>query len=191
MHVDNKHYGLSLKILRLGNCVLPSIGIQEIARPELIEINDQTKETVALHEYMDNERVIIDVVECSLPLKLVLRRGEASELTSGATGKVFLAFNLEGQKKYIKKHRENKTKFEREMKQVRSDGYAVTTNSRTPGSAGIAAPIFDMNDQCHHSIGIYGPETRVIPGLEQMVELLIRAADRISSRAGSSRATQQ
>jgi DNA-binding IclR family transcriptional regulator len=191
MHVDNTHYGLSLKILRLGNCVLPGIGIQEIARPELLEINNQTKETVALHEYMENDRVIIDVVECSLPLKLVLRRGEVSELTSGATGKIFLAHNLEGQKKYIKKHRENKTKFEKEMKRIRGDGYAVTTNSRTPGSAGIAVPVFDMNDQCRHSIGIYGPETRVIPRLKQMVELLIGAADRISSRAGSSRATQQ
>lgn len=191
MHVDNIHYGLSLKILRLGNCVLPNIGVQEIARPEMLDINEKTKETVALHEFMDNERVIIDVVECSLPLTLVLRRGETTELTSGATGKVFLAHNLDGQKKHLRKTRQDKAKFDKEMKRIRKDGYAMTTSFRTPGSAGVAVPIFDMNDECRHSIGIYGPETRVIPELDSMVELLISAADRISARAGSSRATQE
>ena len=77
IQTDSVHYSLSLRVLRLGNCILPNFGVQEIARPEMYLVNKATDETVALSEFLPNERVIIDVVESTLPLKFVLRAGES------------------------------------------------------------------------------------------------------------------
>ena len=63
VQIDSMHYGLSHRILRLGNCVLPNLGAREIAHPELEKINAATQETVALSEFLGTERILIDVIE--------------------------------------------------------------------------------------------------------------------------------
>lgn len=186
IQIDSMHYGLSLKVLRLGNCILPNVGAREIARPEMERINVATQETVALSEFLGDERIIIDVVESTLPLKLVLRAGELVGHDRGATGQVFLAHHPERLQQFLKNHKKDKRKIEEDIEHVLESGYAFTTGSRMPGSAGLAVPIFDMNNECRYSIGIYGPDTRLTDKLEPFIKILKESANKISSRLGSS-----
>lgn len=183
---DSTHYGLSLKILRLGNCILPNLGVREIARPEMHRINDATNETVALSEYLPSERVIIDVVESTQPLKLVLRAGESVPQDFGATGQVYLAYHPDSLREFLKKNNKSaRDAIQRQIEAVREKGFAFTTGSRMPGSAGVAVAVFDLNDECRYSIGVYGPDTRVQPRLDVVVRHLKESANRISARLGS------
>ena len=185
IQIDNMHYGLSLKILRLGNCILPNLGVREIARPEMFKINAATNETVALSEYLPTERVIIDVVESTLPLKLVLRTGESVPQDAGATGQVYLAYHPESLNTYLKKHKAEREQIQRQIEEIRANGFAFTTGSRMPGSAGVAVALFDMHNECKYSIGVYGPDARIAPNLEAIVRALKESANRISAQLGS------
>lgn len=186
VQIDNSRYSLSLKVLRLGNCVLPNLGVREIARPEMEMIEALTHETVALSEHLGDERVIIDVVESTLPLKLVLRTGEIVGHDTGATGQIFLAHHPESLEKFIATHARERDDIIAMTQRIVETGYAFTTNSRTPGSAGIAVPVFNADDGCQYSIGIYGPASRISGNLQQFAEVLKESANRISARLGSS-----
>lgn len=182
---DSTHYGLSMKILRLGNCILPNLGVREIARPEMHRINEATNETVALSEYLPTERVIIDVVESTQPLKLVLRTGESVPQDFGATGQLYLAYHPESLKAFLRRNRSQRDVIQRQIDEIREKGFAFTTGSRMPGSAGVAVAVFDLHDECKYSIGVYGPDSRVTPKLDMIVRVLKESANRISSRLGS------
>lgn len=186
VQIDNSSYSLSLKVLRLGNCVLPNLGVREIARPEMEMIEATTHETVALSEHLGDERVIIDVVESTLPLKLVLRTGEIVGHDTGATGQIFLAYHPESLDKFVAARARERDAVIAMTQRVMQTGYAFTTDSRTPGSAGIAVPVFNAHDCCQYSIGIYGPAARISGKLEQFAEVLKESANRISARLGSS-----
>lgn len=186
VQIDNTHYSLSLKALRLGSCVLPNLGVRDIARPEMEKIGTLTNETVALSEYLGDERIIIDVVESTLPLKLVLRVGEMVGHDVGATGQIFLAHHPESLEKFIAMHGHDRDEIVKSTERVLERGYAFTTDSRTKGSAGVAVPVFNAQNECQYSLGIYGPATRLTVNLDSSVEILKEAANRISSRLGSS-----
>ena len=186
IQIDNASYSLSLKVLRLGNCVLPNLDAREIARPEMERICTSTNETVALSEYLGDERIIIAVVESALPLKLVLRTGEIVGHDTGATGQVFLAHHPEELEAFVASRGLERDQIDAFMRRVLAEGYAFTTDSRTLGSAGIAVPVFNARDECQYSIGIYGPASRVSAHLEHFAELLKASANRISARLGSS-----
>jgi DNA-binding IclR family transcriptional regulator len=185
IQTDSMHYSLSLRVLRLGNCILPNLGVREIARPEMYLVNEVTKETVALSEYLPTERVIIDVVESALPLKLVLRTGESVQQDAGATGQVYLAYHPDSLSAYLKKHKNDRDQIQKQIDDVQTKGYAFTTGSRAPGSCGVAVAVFDINNECKYSIGVYGPDTRVKPNLDMIVQTLKDSANRISVRLGS------
>jgi len=67
----------------------------------------------------------------------------------------------------------------------------MTTNQRTKGSVGIAVPLFNIKNECYHSLGIYGPAERIVPKADKLAKILITSADRISTRAGSRRLIKQ
>ena len=185
IQTDSVHYSLSLRVLRLGNCILPNFGVQEIARPEMYLVNKATDETVALSEFLPNERVIIDVVESTLPLKFVLRAGESVQQDEGATGQIFLAYHSDSLRAYLKKHKKKREQVQKQIDAIQTKGYAFMINSRALGSCGIAVAVFDINNECKYSLGVYGPDKRIESNLEMIVQTLKVSANRISVRLGS------
>tara|TARA_R110000787_G_scaffold248041_2_gene353593 strand:- start:2322 stop:3032 length:711 start_codon:yes stop_codon:yes gene_type:complete len=185
VQIDSMHYGLSHRILRLGNCVLPNLGAREIAHPELEKINEATQETVALSEFLGTERILIDVIESTHALKLSLRVGEIVGLDLGATGKLFLTYHPEAREHYKDKPGFSGPAFEKDISGILKKGYAFEIGTRFVGSAGIALPVFDMNNKCRYSIGIYGPDSRLRPNHAKFAELLKSSAQRVSAKLGS------
>lgn len=188
INTDDGRFELSLKVLRLANSVRVDTDIVRLARPALDEVAQKTGEAVALSALDGNDRVILDVAECTLPLKLVLKRGERHPRDSAATGIVFLAYDEAALADYLAAHPDKAKATKAAVEKVRKNGYSVTTDFRVKGSAGVAAPIFDIKDRCTYSIGVYGPASRVIANLASIVEVLVPQAQKVSRFAGSRRA---
>ncbi len=191
IHTDNTHFELSMKVLRLGDCVRIDPDMARLARPELELISKEVNETVALSALIGDDRVIIDFIESTEILKLVIRRGERNDRNTGATGHVFLAYHPDHYKEYLKTQRKDKAKIQEDVDHVLKHGYVVTINQRTEGSVGIAVPLFNIKNECYHSLGIFGPAERIIPKVDKYAKILITSADRISARAGSRRLIKQ
>lgn len=178
-------FELSLKVLRLADSVRVDSDMVRIARPYLEAVAEATGETIALSCIDGNDRVVVDIVECKQPLQLVLKRGERNPRHTAATGIVFLAYNPDDMEAYLKAHPENAEETRRAVAEVLEQGYTATTGFRIKGSAGVAAPLFDMQDKCNYSLGVYGPASRVVPNRDMIVAHLLPAALKVSQLAGS------
>lgn len=189
IQLEDQRYCISMKMLRLGGLVQSTLSIRDIARPEMRELNTVTGETVALSALIGHERVAVDVVESSLPLKLVIQVGDTVSLQVGAVGRVFLAYHPEiPMDKVFVDGRNGEVApgpTDAELAEVRSRGFAYSAGTRAPGAAGVAVPIFDMNDINTHCLSLSGPESRIYQKKATFVELLGAAAARISTRLGS------
>ena len=187
INTSDARFELSMKILRLAESVRIDSDMVRLARPALEEIAEKTGETVALSLLDGGDRVLIDTVETSHPLKLVLKRGERNPRYSAATGMVFLAYDPEALKEYLKANPKLAKATKEAIAHVHEHGYAVTTDFRVKGSVGIATPVFDIHDNCKFSIGVYGPATRIIANLNSITEVLVPVARKVSRSAGSRR----
>ena len=187
INTADSRFQLSLKILRLADSVRIDLDMVRLARPVLEELAAKTGETIALSYLDGDERLIVDIVECTHPLKLVLKRGERNDRYSAATGTVFLSYDPQELKSYLKRHPDRAEAIRQAVEKTRKDSYAVTTDARVKGSAGVAAPVFDNHDRCTYSIGVYGPSSRIIPNLESIVKDLVPLAYKVSRLAGSHR----
>lgn len=187
INTADSRFQLSMKILRIADCVRVDLDMVTLARPALEELAEATGETIALSLLDGDHRVVVDIVECTHLLKLVIKRGERNSRHTGATGMVFLAYDQPELDAYLKRHSEKKDEINRAIQQVRAHGYTATTDFRVKGSAGVAAPLFDRHDQCHYSIGVYGPATRITPNLKMIVSKLVPVAKKVSQLAGSRR----
>lgn len=187
INTADSRFHLSMKILRLADSVRVDLDMVRLARPALEELAAATSETIALNYLDGDDRILVDLVECTHPLKLVLKRGERNQRYTGATGMVFLAYDSKALDVYLAHHPENAETVLRIVEQTRKDSYTVTTDMRVKGSAGVAAPIFDRNDRCDYSIGVYGPASRIIPNLDTIAKQLVPLAYKVSRLAGSRR----
>lgn len=178
-------FELSLKVLRLADGVRIDSDMVRLARPYLEEIAEATGETVALSCIDGDDRIIVDTVECKHPLQLVLKRGERNPRYTAATGIVFLAYDAAGLEDFLKNHPHNAEATRKAVAQVLERGFAATNDFRVKGSAGIAAPLFDMKDSCTYSIGVYGPASRINPNRDAIVTHLLPGALKVSQLAGS------
>ena len=71
VRMDNQRYCLSLKLARLGGLVRSTLSILEIARPVMLQVNEQVSETIALNAIVGNERMVLDAVDTPSPLSLI------------------------------------------------------------------------------------------------------------------------
>jgi DNA-binding IclR family transcriptional regulator len=64
----------------------------------------------------------------------------------------------------------------REIAQVRERGYAVVSDTNSPGAAGAAAPIFDGNGMVIAALNLSAPTSRFDAVLKKAAPALLRAA---------------
>jgi len=189
IQLEDQRYCISLKMMRLGGLVQSTLGIRDIAKPEMREINKLTGETVALTVLAGHQRTAVEVIESSSPLKLVFHVGDTVSLRIGAVGRVFLAHHPEvslgdifddlGSDKFAV------APTAAELAAVRTQGSSYLAGTRAPGAASVAVPIFDMQDVNSHCLSIAGPEGRILENQAAFTQLISTAAARISTRLGS------
>ena len=191
VRMDNQRYSLSLKLARLGGLVRSSLSILDIARPVMLQVNEQAGETVALNALVGHERMVLDAADTPSPLMSMLRPGERMPLLLGASGRIMMAYMKPDVLEEVLKHNVrapdfDRAAFDRELARFRRQGYGITRGQRVPGLTAIAVPIFDIRDEVRYSLALTGPSVRIDPRDAELVDIMVGAGRDISSRLGAS-----
>ncbi|HET8748675.1 MAG TPA: IclR family transcriptional regulator [Ramlibacter sp.] len=191
IRMDNQQYCLSLKLARLGGLVRSTLGIREIARPVMLQVNEQTSETVQLNAIVGTDRMVLEVVDTPSPLMSMARPGQQTKLYLGAASRIMMAYMAPEELERVLKANVDtpdfdRAAFDREVARYRRQGYAISRGQRVPGLTAIAVPIFDMQGAVRHSLALTGPSVRIDPRDQELADIMVAAGRDISNRLGAS-----
>ena len=170
----NKHYLLSFKLVELGNRLLNQIDDRIEARPFLVELAEQTKETVHMVILDHFEVLYIDKVEAighATGLRMASMLGSRIPAHCCAVGKALLAFlpqekfeELAGANDLPRRTENTITSLEKlkeHLALVRRRGYALDNEENEIGIRCIGAPIRDQRGEVIAAISISVPASRM------------------------------
>ena len=188
-------YRLGMRLFELGSSVQSRISIDRIARPYMEELSNQLQETVGLAVVDGNWAVYVEQVEPvrSNQIVLTLRKGLRSCLHAGAVGKSLLAYQPDEKietflktaklTKYTRKTIVDPDQLRKELRAIRSAGYAFSEEEVSQGIRAIAAPIFDGEGKVPAGLTVFGPIQRIDgPRKEKVLNLVVEYSKRISER---------
>jgi len=189
-----RKYSLGDGVLRLGNAYAHK-GSQQLQRCllEIERLSKVTRETAAVHRRVGRHRVILAQVEGSHDLCWRSEIGRPYPLHAGAASKALLAFIPPLQldellqdhifEAYQPATPRTRDALNADLETVRRIGVAVSFGERATGAGGVAAPVIDAAGLCEYALSIYGPEHRIRPLVDELIQTVRQAAARVSSSA--------
>ncbi|KKM09634.1 hypothetical protein SY88_17575 [Clostridiales bacterium PH28_bin88] len=184
-------YRLGTKLYYLGSIVKESMELRRIANPVMLNLRDETLETVNLYILEGTRRVCIEQVESPLGLRRLVRIGEQFPLWVGASGKVLMAhINRWDQEKVIREalaasSNLNPDDLLRQLEEIRHQGYYVSHGEREQGASAVAAPIFNSEGRVEAALAISGATARwTRDDVERFISMVQFAARKISGDMG-------
>ncbi|MBS3787773.1 IclR family transcriptional regulator [Candidatus Bipolaricaulota bacterium] len=189
---EDKLYSLGLVFAQKGSLVLERLNIAEEARPELEKLRDETKKTVHLGYFNENQVVYIDKVESRGGIRMYSSPGKSAPLHATALGKVTLAFLPDEQLEEIISSLDlepftdetvtSPDKLREELETIKKQGYAVDDEEFEKGIKCIAIPIYNHSGKVKAAISVTGlsAQTKV----EEISPLIKRYGEEISAKLG-------
>lgn len=159
---DGRRYVVGPGLVAVSAAVIGKMTVRTRARPLLERISRLTPETVSLHVRDRDERVCVEVVDGSLPVRRVVPVGERLPLYAGTTGKAMLAFLSEEDRNRITAAGGGSRAIARIKAQlggIRERRYIAEIGDRIPDVAGLSIPVFDSTGVVA-SITVSGPGDR-------------------------------
>ncbi len=187
---DSHKYTLSLRVTALGASILSSHAVRKTARPILMELRDQTRESVHLAVLEGMEAVIIDTEDSYFFVRAVNVPGQHLPAHAVSTGKVLLAYQWEVRLREMLSNM-NLTRYTDhtitdprqlfdELRNVRAHGFAISCGELEEGIDAVAAPIFDHLNSVVAAVSIGGPSERCHPRQGELIAAVTRAGQQIS-----------
>ncbi|MGF6851364.1 IclR family transcriptional regulator [Paraburkholderia sp. CI3] len=192
-HEDTGRYVASIKLWELGSAVLSKLDLRRCAERQMDTMLEQTGESVHLSVLDRGEVVYVHKVESLQPVRAYTQIGGRAPAYCVATGKAQLAYRGESVLVEMGRHLEaftphtvtDSAQFLKEMKKIRTLGYAANRGEWREGVWGIAVPIMDGRGAAIAAVGISGPAERIRKlNVRECAELLITAASDISLSLG-------
>jgi len=186
---NGERYRIGLAIVRWAGRALRGRSLVEVAGPMLEWLRDRTGESALL--CVRDGRFVVVVASASSTQEILrqVRLGEVLPLHAGSIGKTFLAFDpdaweaLRGVKLRLFTERTvtSRSALHEHVEEVRRRGYAISSEERNNGAAGVTAPVLDAQGRQVGSIGITGPVSRLTAEtLERFAPLVMGASRRIT-----------
>jgi IclR family transcriptional regulator, KDG regulon repressor len=144
-------YRLGWKVFELAAAHQESIDLRSLARPHLVAINAECRETAHLTIFDRSEVLYIDKVESSEPIRVYAAIGRRAPLHATAAGKAMLAYQpssildayvSKGLVGFTEKTISRADKLVRELKRIRERGYALNLGEWHREVGSVAAPVF-------------------------------------------------
>lgn len=190
-------YHLGLACLELARAYQKHNDIRRLALPSLVELRDETMETVHLGVLNSMEVVYLEKLQGLHAIGLMASRpgGRAPTYCTGL-GKVMLAYQDEADvRAYFtqnKMHRftdatiSNVGELLEELREIRAQGYGFDRGEHEKEVRCIAAPIFDQSGEMVASISVSGPFSRMDPVEENeaLIEKVTAVTSHISGLLG-------
>jgi len=180
---ETQRYALGPQIAQIGALGYLNVDLREIARPFMQSLNKIYNEGVSLYVVQDDQRVCVERVESSQPLRRVINVGDRHPLTRGAAGRVLLAY-LPAEKRAGLLGQDPFT-TEEALAELRHSGYTVSLGEREEGVTSIAAPVLSAEREVVAALAMSGPSVRFEgPGFDDKISKVKKHAELISESLG-------
>jgi len=191
-------YKLGPRLMSLGKVYERSNPLSLIARPILKRLSTLTGESTKLFVIDGTRRLCLVREKGPSPLRYAIYEGQELELYAGAGGKVLLAYATESfrdlvwsrsMKKIPPATDMERERLEEEFHTIRRQGYALSIGEIVSDVAGLAAPVFDHDNQVCASMTISGPRQRfTVARRQEMIKHLLAATRELSILLGKKEA---
>lgn len=163
---ETEKYRLGFRIWELSVHLDASNDPAILFLPEMERLRDRLDETVSLYIRDGYERVRIQAVESRQAIRRVAPVGARMSLAVGASSKVLMAF---ASPSFVEKVIQSPhwpddvdpALYREQLKKIQQDGYAISIEEREAGTAAIAVPIFNRNNQIVAALAVSGPVQRM------------------------------
>ena len=193
--MDSDEYQLGLKAMELGLSKLNQISLIKEAKPFLAELSKETNENIYLGVLFEGEVMYEAKVEAPQKISLITHVGTRAPVHCTSLGKVLIADLPPRERELIlgNKPLKRRTKntiverelLEKEIKKVKTLGYAIDDEEYENEIRCVAAPIRNYNGKGIAAVSISGPSYRFTPDREKiMIKFIIETAKKISTRLG-------
>jgi len=170
--VETKKYSLTGTLAGIAYKALSLLDIQRVSLPYLHELEAITGETSALCIRVNQERMFVNSVPSHHEVCRIVPLGIRHNLWYGSAGKVMLAFMPEAEVDTVMQTYKDtndpvtpasQTAIEalrKELIEIRKQGFAIGAEERSASVCGVAAPIFNHEQNVVGSLGVSGPMPR-------------------------------
>lgn len=188
-------FSIGPKIYALGKVFERNRVILSLIRPVLRDLALKTGESASLYAREGYERVVLAREEGTHAIRHAISEGQRMDLHAGAAGKVILAHLPEkvveiiltktGLPRRTAATITEKKRLLRELKSVKSKGYAISIGEREADVCALAAPVLDNGYELVGALALSGPISRFTSKIcKSYAELLLAAAMRLSRQIG-------
>lgn len=167
---ETRKYHLGLGMVSLAGVALGRLDVRAVAQPHLNQLVEVSQETVNVVVLEETEGVNIARVASPKSIRYVGWIGRRIPLHCTAPGLVLLAFQpvakrqqlLRGQLRNYTPHTlTSRAALNQRLHEVRQQGYAIVHEEFEEGYSGIAAPVYNHQQQVVAAVSITGPTFRM------------------------------
>ena len=187
-------YACSLKLFELGSAVMAHVNVRSAGEPFMAALLADTGETVHFSVLDKNEVIYVNKLDSAHPVRAYSSIGGRAPAYCVASGKALLAYGgepaLAGLGNFPLPAHTPRTivtldALQREMAQIRRQGFAVNRGEWRETVYGLAAIVLDANGNPVASIGISGPAERMRPiHMKRYQSIVMDAAKGVSRALG-------
>jgi DNA-binding IclR family transcriptional regulator len=191
---ENEKYRLGITLFRLGALVRQRMNLSNEAKPYLVELREQTGETVHLAILHQGQIMYVYNLESRQAVRARSDVGVRKPAYCTAEGLAMLAFQSEeviaeviegGLVRRTPHTNTDPARLRSILREIRTSGYAIENEESEIGMRCIAAPVRDATGAVVAAVGVAGPSQRLsrkaIGGIAPNV---VRTARSISARLG-------
>lgn len=168
--VSTKRYSLGIGFLQMGGRFLHQLRLPELAHPHLLQLWEQSNETVHLCVQSDLQTVLVRVYESRQGVRVSASVGEQASLHGTSSGKVFLAYGgaglmeravASGLQQHQPKTITDPARLRDEIERVRKQGFATDIEESDCNYSAIAVPVLGRGGECVAAIAVALPVGRM------------------------------
>jgi IclR family KDG regulon transcriptional repressor len=166
------HFRLGVRALELGRKMGSRRRLVELTQTQLTHLHERFRESVYLGLYRRGKVILVDAIQSTQPVRVVVDLGEMCLLHASAQGKSVAAYlqpeilwsllKAEGMPRVTSKTNTNPQHLAGALAEIRRNGYAVNWEETVEGCVCVGAPFFaGTGGAVLGSVGISTPISRV------------------------------
>ncbi|MYL57912.1 helix-turn-helix domain-containing protein [Virgibacillus halodenitrificans] len=180
---QSKLYSLGSVFLEYANKIVTELPFAPIVEPWLIQLRNNTGETVGFYTPNGHTRLCLMEYESQQEIRRSVGVGTQLPIYAGATGRALVSFQPERNQTQILQSlsKEERDVLQNKLQTTRQQGYAVSIEEISSNVSAISAPVFDHQKRVVGAISISGPAFRFNDEkMEEVIPKLLHATDEIS-----------
>ncbi|HET8601693.1 MAG TPA: IclR family transcriptional regulator [Segeticoccus sp.] len=190
---ESGRFRLGLGLLALAGPLLADLDVRRVAHSALERLTRRTTETSALMVWNAPDSIVVEQVPSPRQVKHTAAIGSRYATAESASVQVFVAELspgeverlLDGQLRDAPRDSPSRQEYVAQLKQVRTQGYAVNDGRTSAEEVGVAAPVRDHRGDVVAAVLLSAPRFRVTRDiLSELTRDVSEAAAEISARLG-------